>query len=105
MKTGLGSRRAPSMVRSGWLMNVPAAVQRCGRVGEHLVVGDVVAVHVITRGTDNDRRADTEVADDRGHGDVEHVVAEPAAVGPAAWHDAVAEALLNLAGERVAAED
>ena len=56
-------------------------------------------------GAADDWRAHTEIADQRRHRDLDHVVAEAAPVRPAAGDRASAEAGLDLAGQHVSAED
>ena len=86
-------------------MRVIAPIERRRCVRKDLVVGDVVVVDVVARGTADDWRAHAEVADQRRHRNIDHVVAEAAPVRPAAGHHASAESGLDLAGQHVSAED
>ena len=86
-------------------MTVIAAVLRSGLVWEDFVEPHIISVHAVARGSANDWRAGSEVADQSCYRDVDHVVAESSAIRPAARNDAAAESALNPADQRVAPED
>jgi hypothetical protein len=86
-------------------VGVIAAVLRRGFVREHLVVGHVVEIQIVSCRTANDWRIDAKIADQSRHRDVHYIVAKTAAVRPAAWNNAIAKARLNLADQSVAAKD
>src|SRR5258708_10099062 len=97
------SRRSP--LSAGRSTSVIPAVLRRGFVREHLVVSPVVPVNIIACRTANDGRANAQIADEGGHGNVQDIITEAAAIGPAAGDRAAAEASLDRAGENVSAED
>jgi len=83
---------------------VIAAVLRRGFVREDLIETHIVAIHVVAEWPSKYRRAGAEIAGDCGHRDIENVIAESPSVRPAAGDHAVAEALLDLANENIAAK-
>ena len=87
------------------MMRVLAPVLRSGFVRKHLVERHVVSVDVVACRPPDDRRTRTQVADERRHGDVDHVVTKPPPVRPASRNHAAAEARLDLADQHIAAED
>src|SRR6185369_8487637 len=87
-------------------VGVMASVLRCGFVREDLVEGHVVLVHAIHAIGDADHQRAAQITEQRTDRDVHNVVTKAATVGPAAWNQAaVAERILNLALEHVAAKD
>src|SRR5262245_65417574 len=86
-------------------MRVIAPVEWSRRIGEHLVVGDVVLVDVVASRSPNDWGADAEIADERGHRDVHDIVSKATAIRPAARNGSAAESRLDLARQHVPAED
>ena len=82
------------------------AIMRSARIREYFVVTGVVGADAINAiGHSDDERA-AQVADEGGDGDVNHVVAEAAAIRPAAGNrTAVAERILDGALQHVATED
>src|SRR5580692_3815073 len=92
------------------MMRVIPPVVRGRRIRKYRIIGDIVRVD----STETEcRRIDwinhwwvcSEVAQKCDDCDGHHVIAKPATVGPATRHDSVAEALLNLARESIAAEN
>ena len=73
------------------VMAVVAAVQRRGRVGEHLVIGNVVGAHAINAVRHADDQRAAQVADESSDTDVDDVVSKATAVGPAAGNGAAAK--------------
>ena len=61
-----------------------AAVLRGALVREGLVKTDVVLVEIVAPNVDNKIRGFAQIAQESGNGDVQHVVAKAAPVGPAA---------------------
>ena len=86
-------------------MTVIAAVLRSGFVREDLIEPHIVAIHVVAEGPANCRRIGAKIARDRGNRDIENVVAESSSIRPATGDHSVAEPLLDLAYENIAAEN
>ena len=88
-------------------MPVDAAVLRRGLIREHLIIRHVVVIHAIAWGVQVDhRRGHAQVAQQCVDGNVDYIVAEAPAVGPAARNEtAVAERILDFAFQNVAAKD
>src|SRR5262249_367585 len=86
-------------------MRVVAAVLRRGFVREELVVGQVVEIHIVSRGPATDWWVHAKIANQSSHRDVHDIVTKTAAIRPAAGNNAIAESRLNLADQSVAAED
>lgn len=87
------------------MVPVVSSVQRRCRIRHDLVVGDIVSRYAIDVDrciTKDHNRTRSQVAEDR---DVENVVAESPAVGPATRNGTGSESLLDGADECVAAED
>ena len=81
-----------------------SAVLRRGFVGEDLVVSHVIPIHIVAGRTAKRRGTGSQIADEGGDGDIDHIIAEAPAIGPPARNDTTAKASLNGAGEGVAAE-
>ena len=82
------------------------AIMRSARIREYFVVTRVVGADAIYAVCHADDERAAQVADESGHGDVNHVVAEAAAIRPAAGNrTAVAERILDRALQHVATED
>src|SRR4030095_6522911 len=79
---------------------VTPIVRRAGE-GKYPVVTGVVAVDIVSGGASDNRRGNAQVTDQRGGADIDHVIPEPAAVGPPAGNRAASES----AHKGVAAED
>src|SRR6476659_3758208 len=73
----------PRRVIARCSVGVIAPILRRRGIGEDLVVGHVVLVDVVASRPANDRRADAQVADQRRHRDVDHIVSEAPTVRPA----------------------
>src|SRR5579859_6530104 len=88
-------------------MAVVAAIVRSALVGEHAVVGHVVRDYAISRRERiDDGRGDLQIAQQSINGDVDGIISEPTTVGPTAGNEsAVAEWVLNIAFQNVAAEN
>src|SRR5947207_2146983 len=102
MRAGL---TLPARNIAGSRVRVVAPVLRGGLVREDFVEGHVVPIDAVTRNYRNDRWVHAQVTDQRGHGDVQDVVAEASAIGPTAGDNSAAESRLNRTREHVAAED
>jgi len=85
-------------------MGVIPAILRRGFVGEHLVIGHVVPIHIVARSS-NDRWAGAQVAKQSAHGDIDYVIAKATAIGPTAGNCSPAEAGLDGARQYVPAKD
>ena len=94
MRAGL---TLPARNPAGSRVRVVAPVLRGGLVGEDFVEGHVVPIDAVTRNYRNDRWVHAQVTDQRGHGDVQDVVAEASAVGPTAGDNSAAESRLDRA--------
>src|SRR5215510_12262350 len=88
-------------------MLMVATVLRCRLVRKDFVESHVVAIDAIACRSANDQVIwIAQVADQRGDGDVDDIVAEAPAVRPSAWNEpAIFERILNVALQHVAAED
>ena len=90
----------------GLRMRMVATVMRSASIREHFVVTRVVGADAINTVGHADDEWAAQVADERGDGNVNHVVAEAAAIRPAAGNrTAVAKGVLNRALQHVATED
>src|SRR5262245_24700321 len=87
-------------------MRMVASVLGSGFVREHLVERHVVLAHAVHAvGHANNERA-AQVAEQRAYGDIDDIVAEAPAIGPAARNEAaIAKGVLDFALEHVASED
>src|SRR5258707_8168537 len=86
-------------------MDVVSAILRRGLVGEHLVVGHVVPVNVIAGRAADNGRTDSEIADERGHCDIQHIISKTPAIWPSTRDHAAAKTSLDGTGQGIAAEN
>ena len=86
------------------MMTVLAAVLRRGRVWKYLVKGHVVEIHIVADGTQNVWRRGARIADQSCQGNVDHIIAEATAIGPAARNNAAVVGL-DSADKRVTTEE
>src|SRR5215475_3364230 len=100
-----GSPARPLSARSSLRVTMITPVLRSRLVGEHFIVGHVVPIHVVARGTANNGRTGAQITDQRGDRNVHDIIAKAPTVRPATGNGAAAETSLDGAGEDVAAEN
>ena len=93
---GVGANNPAGSGARLW-MRVVASVLRRPFVREGLVVTYVVFIEIVACGSANDWGRHAQIADERGNGDVKHIVAKAPPVGPATGDDS---AEVERTGER-----
>ena len=87
------------------VMTVLATVMRSRRVWKHLVIRNIVVIHIVPGRPDNGRWAGAQIAEHCRHSDIDDIVAKASAIRPAPWNRPPAKSCLDLAGEHIPAKD
>ena len=104
MREAGGCEATPGFCTALLRVSVIAPVLWCGLVRKDLVENHIVTIHVVAEGTADGRRTGAEITGDCGYCDIEHVISESPAVGPAAWDYPVTKSGLDKADKNIAAE-